>query len=496
MPTLEVKRSIYNCLKQAGYCNNGIYGLMGNLYAESKLEPKNLQDSFEKKLGYTNETYTAAVDNGTYGNFVRDKAGYGLAQWTYWSRKQALLEYHRSVGKSIGDLETQLAFLVKELKGYTKVHEVLMNAKSIKEASDCILTQYERPANQSDAVKQKRASYGEAIKKELEGLTVSRTRAAVVNLVKSWEGRNEADGSYKMIIDIYNKSGITFPRNTKMQYGWPWCACTWSALAIKLGYTAIMPIEISCYYLIEEAKKMGIWIEQDNRVPKLGEAVLYDWDDGANYATTDNKGNPEHVGTVIEVHEDAGYFVVMEGNYSDAVKKRTMSINGRYIRGFISPKYDSDGTLPTDKDNQKPGKSIDVVAREVIAGTWGNGEARKQALTNAGYDYKAVQAKVTEILNGAVTKPEAPQQSSYVASDYAAKKDAGLAGTYKTTANLYMRHGAGTNKKAMVVIPKGTTVKCYGYYSVSNGAKWLYIQANIGGVKYTGFSHSSYLVKQ
>ena len=114
-----------------------------------------------------------------------------------------------------------------------------------------------------------------------------------------------------------------------------WCACTWSALAIKLGYTDIMPIEISCYYLIERAKAMGIWIEQDNRVPKIGEAVLYDWSDGTDYATTDNTGTPDHVGVIVEVHESAGYFVVVEGNYSNAVKKRTLSINGRYIRGFI-----------------------------------------------------------------------------------------------------------------------------------------------------------------
>lgn len=105
-----------------------------------------------------------------------------------------------------------------------------------------------------------------------------------------------------------------------MQYSWPWCACTWSALAIKLGYTDIMPIEISCYYLIERAKAMGIWIEQDNRVPKIGEAVLYDWSDGTDYATTDNTGTPDHVGVIVEVHESAGYFVVVEGNYSNAVK--------------------------------------------------------------------------------------------------------------------------------------------------------------------------------
>ena len=93
---------------------------MGNLYAESALNPKNLQNSYEKKLGHTDESYTAAVDNGTYGNFVRDRAGYGLAQWTYWSRKEALLAFARSKGRSIGDLEMQLDFASRSFRADTK----------------------------------------------------------------------------------------------------------------------------------------------------------------------------------------------------------------------------------------------------------------------------------------------------------------------------------------------------------------------------------------
>lgn len=58
----------------------GVAGLMGNLYAESGMRPNNLQNSYEKKLGMSDASYTAAVDNGNYSSFVRDSAGYGLAQ--------------------------------------------------------------------------------------------------------------------------------------------------------------------------------------------------------------------------------------------------------------------------------------------------------------------------------------------------------------------------------------------------------------------------------
>ena len=323
------------------------------------------------------------------------------------------------------------------------------------------------------------------------------SRQKVVDTALSWVGKKEADGSYKEIIDQYNQCPVgILPRKTKMQYGWAWCACTWSAIAIKLGYTAIMPIEISCYYLIEAAKKMGCWMENDGYVPSPGDGVLYDWDDSG---VGDNTGNPDHVGTVVEVNKDSGYFVVVEGNYSNAVKKRTIAINGKYIRGFIVPKY-TDNTVSNTP--QVGGKSVDEVAHEVIAGTWGTGAYRKQKLQEAGYNYSEVQSRVNQILNGSAVQAKAEEQpqsqptaKKVTATEYATGFNKSLAGTYKTTAALYMRNGAGTNKRALVCIPKGTEVQCFGYYSVANGAKWLYIQVAIDGVLYTGFSHSNYLKK-
>lgn len=140
----------------------GVAALMGHWFAESGLNPKNLQNSFEKKLGYTDESYTKAVDDGSYGNFVRDSAGYGLAQWTYWSRKQDMLHFAKERGCSIGDTEMQFEFGYQELRtGYKGVLAVMKSAKSVREASDVLLTQYERPADQSEAVKVKRAGYGQ-----------------------------------------------------------------------------------------------------------------------------------------------------------------------------------------------------------------------------------------------------------------------------------------------------------------------------------------------
>ena len=141
----------------------GVAGLMGNLYAESKLRPNNLQTSYESKLGMNDEQYTAAVDSGKYteDQFMHDSAGYGLAQWTYWSRKRNLWRYTKEHGASIGDLDNQLGFLWEELSKYTAVTSVLFKAGSVREASDVVLLKYEKPKDQSESAQVRRAGYGE-----------------------------------------------------------------------------------------------------------------------------------------------------------------------------------------------------------------------------------------------------------------------------------------------------------------------------------------------
>ena len=152
---------VFAYLKKSGLTDAGAAGLMGNLYAESAMRSHNLQNTYEKKLAMTDEEYTKAVDNGTYTNFVKDAAGYGLAQWTYWSRKEALLNYMKEQKVSIGNKAKQVEFLIKELKGYKNTYKVLTTTTDVKAASDVVLTEYERPADMSDAVKVKRAGYAQ-----------------------------------------------------------------------------------------------------------------------------------------------------------------------------------------------------------------------------------------------------------------------------------------------------------------------------------------------
>ena len=135
----------------------GVAGLMANLDAESALVAANLQNSYQYKLDMSDKQYTEAVDNGTYKDFVDDGAGYGLAQWTHWSRKQKLLDKAKECYASIGNEDMQILYLKIEITAsFPDVLSTLKNASSIAEASDAVMCDFERPADQSEANKQRR----------------------------------------------------------------------------------------------------------------------------------------------------------------------------------------------------------------------------------------------------------------------------------------------------------------------------------------------------
>jgi hypothetical protein len=159
----NTEEQIWNYLYDNLKNEYAVAGLMGNLYAESALVSINLQGYYNTKLGYSDQEYTDMVDKGEYDNFVRDSAGYGIAQWTYWTRKEALLSYAKATNRSIGDLKMQLEFLMKELReDFVKsVLGPIKAATSVREASDIVLTKFEQPKDQGEAMQEKRAAYGQ-----------------------------------------------------------------------------------------------------------------------------------------------------------------------------------------------------------------------------------------------------------------------------------------------------------------------------------------------
>lgn len=210
------------------------------------------------------------------------------------------------------------------------------------------------------------------------------TREKIVKQAQSWLGCKESDGSHRQIIDVYN-ADKPLPRGYKMSYTNAWCATFVTACAIKCGATDIIPKECSCNKMIELFKKLGCWEENDAHVPEPGDILFYDWDDDGK---GDNKGEVEHVGIVEKVSGNT--VTIIEGNYSTTkdCNRRTLKVNGRYIRGYGVPKY----TAPT--ISAKSGVTVSLPT--LSKGSKGDSVKALQALLN-GYGFTDANEKALAV---------------------------------------------------------------------------------------------------
>lgn len=290
----------------------------------------------------------------------------------------------------------------------------------------------------------------------------------IIEKAVSFLGCNEKDGSHKKIIDIYNNHK-PLARGYKVKYTDAWCATFVSAVAIECGCTDIIPTECGCEEMIKLFQKLGRWVEDDSYSPKKADIIFYDWNDSGS---GDDTGTSDHVGIVES--NNGKKITVIEGNKADAVSRREIAVNGKYIRGY--------GILGT-KEASEPVQeaSIDELVEAVLAGQYGTGNARKQAL---GDKYEEVQAEVNKRLKSASEGDKTPE-------GIATNKDDSIAGTYTVTGNLNLRKGAGTDHKIIKVLLAGTKVLCYGYYTPVGSSKWYYVVA--GNDK--GFCDSRWLSK-
>lgn len=225
-------------------------------------------------------------------------------------------------------------------------------------------------------------------------MTEKEIRSKVVEIAKGWLGCKESDGSHKKIIDTYNACN-PLPRSYAVKYTDAWCATFASAVGIKAGLTDIIPRECSCNQFIQLAKNMGIWVENDAHTPSAGDMILYDWDDNG---VGDNTGSADHIGIVVSV--SGGVIKVIEGNKSNAVGYRDLAVNGKYIRGFVTPKYSSKATKEeAPKPSGNGGGSYNI--GDIVNFT-GCLHYTSSTASGVAYGCKAGQAKVTNKAEGAV----------------------------------------------------------------------------------------------
>ena len=220
--------------------------------------------------------------------------------------------------------------------------------------------------------------------------SMAKLASAVLAQARAWVGRNEADGTHKGIIDVYN-GHTPLARGYKVKYTDAWCATFVSAVAIKCGLTGIIPTECGCGQMIALFKALGEWQESDSRTPTPGDVIFYDWDDNG---VGDDTGWPEHVGIVVSVSGNT--IKIIEGNKSDSVSYREIAVNGRYIRGYGVPKYSSKATSAGSGSGN--GGGLKYSKGDIVNFTGSKHYASANA--TSGPSCKAGKAKVTDTAEG------------------------------------------------------------------------------------------------
>lgn len=161
-----------------------------------------------------------------------------------------------------------------------------------------------------------------------------------INNLKGEEG-------HKKILAVYNEQK-PLPRGYKVKTTDAWCATTVSSVFLMNGYSDIS--ECSCPQMIEKAKAKGIWVEDDSYTPKIGDIIMYDWQDSGK---GDDKGVADHVGIVVSVTKNK--IMVREGNKNKSIGNRDVTVNGIFIRGYITPPYEEEKkkTSKSSSDSKK-----------------------------------------------------------------------------------------------------------------------------------------------
>ena len=160
------------------------------------------------------------------------------------------------------------------------------------------------------------------------------TRNQMVELFARYQGAQRGSARHRDLVNTFNR---VRPHGQVMNYTAPWCATAVTAIAIKGGYKpSNYPMGYNCSGMIDDARRLGMWEENDNFIPRKADLIIYYWSAPAGNC---NAGS-SHIGQIISVNKTEKTMTVREGNKgSGVVDTRTVPFGWRYIRGFITPRY-------------------------------------------------------------------------------------------------------------------------------------------------------------
>lgn len=340
MTTTEIFK---RCLS-LGMTKAGAAGCTANILAESAGSSINV----ENRSNIADETYTENVNSGRYKDFVNDRYGYGLCQWTLPSRKEALLAYAKSCGVSIGDVNMQFNFIKKEMmERYSKVWNTLTSTTNPYDAGYIMCMLYERPAN-TEASANVRGNRAKEIYEQCKNVELEMyyDPQKVIDLALSQVGyhekasnaeldsntANSGDKNWtKYARDLDNLSG--FYNGRKNGYAWCDVFVDWAFVQAygraAAQYLLCQPDNSAgagCSFSAGYFRNKGQFHTSN---PQPGDQIFFGT----------GPDNVWHTGLVTSVN--AAYVYTVEGNSSDSVARRTYRLDDSSIYGYGRPKWGS-----------------------------------------------------------------------------------------------------------------------------------------------------------
>lgn len=534
---IEAEKRAYRKFIAAGMTPAGACGLTGNLEAESdgfytnRVEYLCLKRLKESGQVYTDETYTAAVDAGkiSYEEFLHPfpskQYGFGLAQWTSPGRKAGLWNLAHTKGVSIADEDMQIEFLLWELENnYQGVLKVLKSTTSIREASDIVLIKFEVPANTGETVCASRAARGQKfydnyVKKEEKDMGVRMANCGQ-DENSGYYGGKAGDQTGK---EWYLRNWYSYPWNYILRWKDEELANLFADLAVEaaqnnlIGYdqwqrdTFWQHLKASGY----RPSKITVACEADCSSGTIALIRAVGYLKGIKELQECDATYTGNMMTYFRSVNGKKYFDILTGKYltdPSLAKRGDINLNVQNhvnitvdngansgkgnvagTRGYLSKGDNGSAVKEMQKMLIKVGYSCGTAGAD---GDFGDGTetALKKFQADTGLAVDGQYGSESKAKLEAMYKEKtASSNSAQKAVEAAQKFDVSLAGKYKTTADLWMKTGAGKEKDGILVVPKGKTVESCGHYNVAaNGSKWLHV---VYAGK-AGYCSEKYLKKQ
>lgn len=307
----------------------GAAGCTANILHESNGRPENVENT----CPISDEDYTRGVDDGSYTNFVGDRYGYGLCQWTFYTRKEALLKYAKEHGVSIADADMQFQFMARELReSYAYVWNTLITTSDPYTAGYVMCEKFERPKGGETSAKQRGQKAKEIYDrcKNAGVETVYYDKQKLIDWAYSEIGYHEGDNNWNKYAEIMDKvkdfyNGIK--QNQPYCDIWYDCGCYVCYGREAALYLTCQPEKscgAGCKFSAQYYQAKGRFFKSG---PETADQIFFGsgWD------------NVWHTGMVVEVSDT--HVTTIEGNTSDQVAKRTYKLSDPNIFGYGRPRW-------------------------------------------------------------------------------------------------------------------------------------------------------------